>query len=69
MMLGEDFSNYQLFVPGAFAIVGGGNAEADMAYPNHHERFNVEEDTALTAAMLYAAYADSYSESQKAKKK
>ena len=69
MMLGEDFSNYQLFVPGAFAMLGGGNARADMAYPNHHEKFNVEEDTVLCAAMLYGAYVESYSEEQKKRDK
>ena len=68
MMLGEDFSNYQRFVPGAFALVGGGDGAADMAYPNHHERFNVVEDTVLTAVMLHAAYVESYSESQNKQK-
>lgn len=65
LMLGEDFANYQMYVPGAFAFVGGGDAAADLNYPNHHERFNVTEETAVTAAMLHAAAALAFSEEQK----
>lgn len=57
MMLGEDFSVYQQRVPGVFAFVGAGNDELGRAYPNHHERFNIDEHAVINAAQLYVAFA------------
>lgn len=57
LFLGEDFSIYQQTVPGAFAFVGAGNEKLDRAYPNHHNRFNIDEKAVLYAAVLYAAFA------------
>lgn len=42
-MGGEDFSAYQQKAPGVFAFVGAGNSMADIRYPHHHPRFNVDE--------------------------
>ena len=43
MMLGEDFSIYQKRIPGVFAFVGAGNEEMGRDYPNHSDRFNIDE--------------------------
>jgi len=57
-MGGEDFSAYLQKAPGVFAFVGAGNAFADIRYPHHHPRFNVDEASLdiglryLTAATL-----------------
>jgi amidohydrolase len=57
-MGGEDFSAYQQRAPGVFAFVGAGNAMADIRYPHHHPRFDIDEDSLdiglryLTAATL-----------------
>ena len=56
MMLGEDFSIYQQRIPGVFAFVGGGNEALGRAYPNHHERFNIDEKACLNATMLHVAF-------------
>ena len=57
MMLGEDFSEYQKRIPGVFAFVGAGNEEMNRAYPNHNEKFNIDEKSVLYATMLHVAYA------------
>ncbi len=57
-MGGEDFSAFLQKAPGVFAFVGAGNAFADIRYPHHHPRFNVDEASLdiglryLTAATL-----------------
>lgn len=57
MMLGEDFSNYQKFVKGVFAFVGGRNEKIGCIYQNHHEKFNFDEEALINAAALYVAFA------------
>lgn len=57
MMLGEDFSIYQKFIPGVFAFVGAGNEELGRDYPNHHEKFNIDEKAVTISTRLYVAYA------------
>jgi amidohydrolase len=44
-MGGEDFSAYQQRVPGVFAFVGAGNVDAGIAYPHHHPRFQIDEQS------------------------
>lgn len=43
-MGGEDFSAYQQRAPGAFFLIGAGNAEKGIVHPHHHPRFTVDED-------------------------
>ena len=43
-MGGEDFSAYQRVSPGTFFVVGAGNEEKGITYPNHHPRFTIDED-------------------------
>ena len=57
MMLSEDFSIYQKKIPGVFAFVGAGNEELGRDYPNHSERFNIDEKAVLISTALYVAYA------------
>lgn len=57
MFLGEDFSIYQHIVPGTFAFVGAGNESMGRAYPNHHDKFNIDEKAVVIATKLYAAFA------------
>lgn len=57
-MGGEDFSAYLEKATGVFAFVGAGNVPADIRYPHHHPRFNIDEASLriglryLTAATL-----------------
>ena len=57
MFLGEDFSVYQQRVPGAFAFVGAGNESLGRAYPNHHDKFNIDEKAVVIATKLYVSFA------------
>lgn len=57
IFLGEDFSVYQQRVPGTFAFVGGGNESLGRAYPNHHDKFNIDEKAVVTSMKLYASFA------------
>lgn len=61
----EDFSIYLDHAPGAFALVGCGNAEKDTEWAHHHGKFNIDEDALQTGAELYAQYAWSYLENTK----
>ena len=57
MMLGEDFSIYQKRIPGVFVFVGAGNEEIGRDYPNHNDKFNIDEKAVLISTELYVAYA------------
>lgn len=56
-MGGEDFSFYLDEVPGSFALVGSGNPDKDTEWAHHHGKFNIDEDSLVTGAELYAQYA------------
>ena len=57
MMLGEDFSIYQKSIPGVFAFVGASNEDIGIDYPNHNDKFNIDEKAILISTELYVAYA------------
>jgi amidohydrolase len=44
-MGGEDFSAFQQKAPGAFFFVGAGNSQKGSAFPHHHSRFTIDEDS------------------------
>jgi amidohydrolase len=56
-MGGEDFSAYQLAVPGCFFVVGGGGADA---FPHHHPRFAVDEAAIPVAVDVFVRTALAY---------
>jgi len=51
--IGEDFSYYQQYIPGAFIMIGTGEA-----WPLHHPAFRINDDVLLPAARYLAALAD-----------
>lgn len=57
IFLGEDFSVYQQRVPGTFAFVGAGNESMGRAFPNHHDKFNIDEKAVVISTKLYASFA------------
>jgi amidohydrolase len=44
IMGGDDFSAYQLEVPGCYFFVGVRNEALEAVYPHHHPRFAIDED-------------------------
>lgn len=54
LMLGEDFSWYQVNVPGVYAFVGCGK-EGEVIYPNHHPKFDFEEKALCQSVGLHIA--------------
>lgn len=56
MFLGEDFSVYQQRIPGVFAFVGAGNESLGRAYPNHHDKFNIDEKAVVNATKLFVGF-------------
>lgn len=53
-MVGEDFSNYQKKVPGAFVWIGTMNKEKGTGKPLHTPDFNIDEDIIHKAAAVMA---------------
>lgn len=43
VMAGEDFSRYLEKVPGAFVFIGSGNKDKGIIYPQHHPKFDMDE--------------------------
>lgn len=60
VMGSEDFSYFLAEVPGAFLGVGCGNPAKEIVYPNHHPRFDIDEDALAILSRLYAAIARAY---------
>ena len=61
VMGGEDFSYYLEKVPGAFYFIGVGNTEKGIVYPQHHPKYDIDEDALgygmeimTTAALMLA---------------
>ena len=58
---GDDFAEYILRVPGAFAYIGPGNpAKPDTVVAQHHARYDIDEDALTVAAALYVCYTANY---------
>ena len=53
----EDFAFYLQQIPGVFVFLGGGNKQKGIAFPQHHESFDIDEDALDLGASLYAQYA------------
>ena len=55
---GDNFAEYLLHVPGAYAYLGTGNpALPNTVVSNHNGNFDVDEDALIMGAGLYAGYA------------
>ena len=61
VMGGEDFSYYLEQIPGAFYFIGVGNVEKGIVYPQHHPKYDIDEDALgygmeimTTAALMLA---------------
>lgn len=53
----EDFSYYTEKAPSTFVILGGGNADNDCPYVNHHPKFKVDERAFINGTKMYVAFA------------
>ena len=55
---GDNFAEFQLYVPGAYAYLGTGNPELpNTLVSNHNGGFDIDESTLPLGAALYAGYA------------
>lgn len=55
---GDNFAEYQQFVPGVYAYLGTKNpAKPNTALPHHNDGFDIEESALVHGAALYAQYA------------
>ncbi len=52
-MGGEDFSAYQRAAATAFFLVGARNEEKGITHPNHHPRFDIDEDALPIGAKMF----------------
>lgn len=53
----EDLGRYFEKVPGVLAFLGIRNEEKDAVYPQHHEKYSIDEDALKIGTALYAQYA------------
>lgn len=60
-MGGEDFSYYTNKIPGVFFRLGTNGSE-DTSYPNHHPKFNVDEDALPYGSAILVQFAYDYIE-------
>ena len=59
-MGGDDFSYLLERVPGLYTFIGCLNKEKGIVYPNHSDRFRVDEDILYRGAALYAQFAHDF---------
>lgn len=53
----EDFSYFNRKIPGIMVFLGGSNIEKNCVYPQHHEKFDIDEDALPIGSSLYAQFA------------
>ncbi|QIB68214.1 amidohydrolase [Aminipila butyrica] len=53
VMGSEDFSEYQLLVPGQMVLLGTGNPEKGCIYPIHSNHFKIDEDALANGVAVY----------------
>jgi amidohydrolase len=56
-MGGEDFAEYLKVVKGAYFRLGCCNEKKNTCYPQHHPKFDIDEDSLITGAKILAALA------------
>jgi len=52
-MTGEDFSFFLDKVPGAYILMGGAKTDGSTVYPNHHSKFDFDEEVMRLMMKLY----------------
>jgi amidohydrolase len=52
-MIGEDFAEFARRVPSAFYFIGMRSKEKGTDFPNHHPRFNIDEDAMRTGVEMH----------------
>lgn len=60
LMGSEDFSYYLQKIPGTFVFLGVGNKEKGIVYPQHHPKFELDEDALPLGTALHMAVALEY---------
>ena len=60
VMGGEDFANYLKVVKGAFFRLGCCNEEKNTCYPQHHPRFDIDEEALIIGAKIFAQILKEY---------
>ena len=60
LMGSEDFSFYLQKIPGTFVFLGVENKEKGIIYPQHHPKFDIDEDILPTGTALHVAVALEY---------
>jgi len=60
LMGSEDFSFYLQKIPGTFVFLGVENKEKGIIYPQHHPKFDIDEDILPIGTALHAAVALEY---------
>lgn len=55
-MAGEDFSEFACKVPSVFAFVGTGNVLKGTNYPQHHSKFDIDEDALPLIVELFVRF-------------
>ncbi len=50
----DDMADFLKAVPGCYFIVGARNEQKGATYPNHHPRFNLDEDAMPAAVEVLA---------------
>jgi metal-dependent amidase/aminoacylase/carboxypeptidase family protein len=68
LMGSEDFSFYLQKIPGTFVFLGVGNKEKGIIYPQHHPKYNIDEDILPIGTALYVAVALEYLRGRQVKK-
>lgn len=58
-MGGEDFAYYAKEVPGCFFFLGAGNKDKGIDYPQHHPRYNIDEEALLVGIEFFARIIES----------
>lgn len=62
LMGSEDFAYLMEKVPGFYGFIGTRNEEKGIIYPNHNDKFTVDEDVLHRGAALYAQFAHDFLE-------
>ena len=63
-MGGEDFAYYAEKVPGIFFRLGTYNEDKNCIYPNHHPKFDIDEDALPYGSAIMAQFALDYIENK-----